>query len=69
MLVQGSGEQGKGVQAGGGAGGLREPMAREELDEELGGGEQVPDLAGRALRYVEELLGAGRQQHEVTTYP
>src|SRR5262249_60690855 len=42
--------------------GWGEPVAGEELDEELGGGEQVMDLVSRTLRAVEELLLAGRQQ-------
>src|SRR5262249_20045611 len=40
----------------------RDPMLRQQLDEESGRGQEVPHTLGRVLRDAKELLVAGRQQ-------
>ena len=62
MLALDGGQEGKGreplVQAGRG----REAVPREEPDQQLRGGEQVPDVTRRPIGDVEELLVPRRQE-------
>ena len=50
VFGEGGGQHGKGFESRAQAARAREPVSGQELDEEVGGGQEVPDVAGRATR-------------------
>ena len=62
LLGEGGGEEGQGLETGLQCGGPRDPVSRQQLDQQARRSQQVPDLPGRALRHVQELLVARREQ-------